>query len=69
MVEDDKYKVPDASAGDAAHALAKGAAGVVPYAGGFLAELLQMVVAPPLEKRKAEWMNSVADGLKKWSRR
>ena len=65
MTEDDKYKVPAAAAGDAAHALAKGAVGAVPYAGGFLAELLQIVVAPPLEKRKAEWMNGVAEGLKK----
>jgi hypothetical protein len=69
MSEDEKYKVPESTKGDVAHAIAKGAAGVVPYAGGFLAELLQMVIVPPLEKRKAEWMNGVADGLRELERK
>jgi hypothetical protein len=65
MSNDEKYKAPESTKGDVVEALAKGAVSAVPIAGGFLAELLQIVVAPPLERRKAEWMNGVADGLRK----
>jgi hypothetical protein len=64
MSEDEKYKVPEGTKGDVVESLVKGVVSAVPVAGGFLAELLQIVVVPPLEKRKAEWMNGVAEGLK-----
>lgn len=64
MDEDEKYKVPEGTKGDVVEALTKGAVSAVPFAGGFLAELLQIVIVPPLEKRKADWMNGVAQGLK-----
>lgn len=58
-------KVAGSSGGDVAHAIAKGALGAIPFAGGLAAELFSLLVTPPLEKRRAEWMEEVAARLKK----
>jgi hypothetical protein len=63
-MSEDKYKVPKPSAGDVAHAVAKEELGILPVAGGLGEELFQLVLKPPLEKRRDEWMNSVAEGLR-----
>lgn len=62
---DDKYSVPKQSKGDVAHALTKAGLSAVPIVGGPGVELFQLVVQPPLEKRRTEWMEQVAEGLKK----
>jgi hypothetical protein len=51
------------TAGDVLHAVAKGAIGAVPMIGSLATEIFAMVVTPPLEKRRAEWMNEVAERL------
>lgn len=51
------------SIGDAAHALAKAGLSAIPIVGGPAVELFQYVVQPPLEKRRAEWMQSVGERL------
>lgn len=51
---------PSASMDDAAHAVAKGVIGAVPVAGAGLAEMFALIVAPPLEKRRDQWLKAVA---------
>jgi hypothetical protein len=60
----DSEEVPKASKGDIVHALAKGAISAVPYVGAPAAELFSLVVTPPLERRRAEWLNAIYDRLK-----
>jgi len=55
---------PKQSAGDAGHALAKGVIGAISIAGALASEIFNLVIAPPLTKRRDEWMNSIAEGLK-----
>lgn len=62
---DDKYAVPKKSTGDVAHTIAKAGLSAIPVIGGPGAELFQLVVQPPLEKRRAVWMDQVAEGLRK----
>ncbi len=57
-------KVPDKrSLGDVAHAVTKAGLSAIPVIGGPAVELFQYVVQPPLEKRRAEWMQSVGERL------
>jgi hypothetical protein len=62
-MSDEKYAVPVQSKGDVAHAVVKTVLSAVPYAGGPAAELFALVIAPSLEKRRARWMEEVAEGL------
>jgi hypothetical protein len=64
MTEAGKYEPPEPLSGDQAHALARAALGLLPFASGTAVELLNAIVAPPLEKRRLEWMESVASGLR-----
>lgn len=59
----DPMEPPKQSKGDLAHAAAKAALSAVPYIGGPVAELLQLVIQPPLERRRAEWMRAVGEKL------
>lgn len=49
--------------GDVAHALVKGGLSGIPIAGGLAAELFDLVLAPPLSKRRDAWMESIARRL------
>jgi len=49
---------------DIAHSLAKGVLGAIPVVGSLAAEVFGLLVTPPLDKRRAEWMNEVAQKLK-----
>ena len=60
----EKLKPPEASKGDVVHTLAKAGISAIPYVGGPAAELFSLVIAPPLETRRIEWMNAVAERLK-----
>lgn len=44
--------------------LVKGGLGTIPVIGSLAAEVFGLIVTPPLEKRRAEWMNEVAQKLK-----
>jgi len=46
------------------HSLTKGALGTIPVIGSLAAEVFGLLVTPPLDKRRAEWMNEVAQKLK-----
>ena len=56
-------EVPKSAATDKAHAAAKAVLSLIPYAGGPAVELFQSIVQPPLEKRRTEWMERVAEQL------
>jgi hypothetical protein len=57
------FAVPSLSAGDLGYASLKGLASAVPWAGGALAEFMQVFFASPIEKRREEWMKQVAHAL------
>jgi len=61
---EDKLSVPEKTAGDAGHALAKAGLSAIPVVGGPAAELFQYIVQPPLEKRRVRWMVEVGEKLK-----
>ena len=61
---DDKLKVPEESEKDLVHSAAKGLLDSLPVLGGVATELFSYVIAPPIEKRKIEWMNEVASRIK-----
>lgn len=52
------------TAKDVAHSLVKGGLGTIPIIGSLATEIFGLIVTPPLEKRRAEWMNEVAEKLK-----
>lgn len=51
------------SAGDITHSLIKGGLGTIPVIGSLATEIFGLVVTPPLEKRRAAWMNEIAEKL------
>ena len=61
---EDKLSVPEKTGADAAHAIAKAGMSAIPVVGGPAAELFQYIVQPPLEKRRARWMEEVGEKLK-----
>jgi hypothetical protein len=63
MNEEQKYELPKESKGDVAHSIAKAALSTVPLVGGAAEELFALVITPRLQKRQAEWVNEVPEGL------
>lgn len=49
---------------DISYSVAKAALGSIPIVGAAASELLQLLVTPPLEKRRNEWMIEVGEKLK-----
>jgi len=60
----DELEKPKKSAGDVIHAIAKAGISAIPIAGAPAAEIFALVVAPPLEKRRDKWIESIGEGLK-----
>ncbi len=56
---------PKKTKGDAAHAVARGVLGIIPYAGSSAIELLNAVITPPLERRRQAWMTDIGERLEK----
>lgn len=53
-------KKPELDKGDVAHRAVKGLITAVPILGGLGAEFFDLIIAPPLEKRRDEWIESIA---------
>ena len=51
------------------HTFAKAVIGSIPLLGAAASELFTVILAPPLEKRRVEWMNDVAECLKELEER
>ena len=64
MTEEKKFEVPKPSGGDTAYTLTKAGLGSIPVVGSAAAELRGLIVTPPLEKRRNEWMEEVGEALK-----
>jgi len=62
--ERDPLDVPTSGATDTALSVVKAAISAVPVFGGPAVELMNLVIMPPLERRRVEWMNQVADRLR-----
>ncbi|MCX3264507.1 hypothetical protein [Pedobacter agri] len=56
--------INDSTIGDVAYSTVRGAINMIPVIGPLAAELFNTVVTPPLDRRRAEWMNDIAERLK-----
>lgn len=56
-------RLPHATTGDLAYNTFRGLLSAVPLAGGVLAEWFSHFLAPPLSRRRDEWLRSLAEGL------
>lgn len=60
-------KLITTTGGDIAHSFIKGGLGAIPVIGSLATEIFSLIVTPPLERRKGEWMNEIASKLKELS--
>jgi hypothetical protein len=51
------------SASDSVHKIVKAILGAIPYAGSAAGELFNLIIGPPIEKRKNEWMENIGRRL------
>jgi hypothetical protein len=58
-------KTPKSSAGDVVQTVVKAGLSTIPVVGGPVAELFQLVIVPPLQKRQLEWMEDIAERVAK----
>ena len=65
MSEPETHAAPEPNWKDRTYAIARAGLGSIPIVGAAATELFQMVVTPSLDKRRVEWMDSVADTLEK----
>jgi hypothetical protein len=63
-MEEQKYKRPKPGKGDVAYAVVRAGLSSIPAVGGAAVELFQFVLAPPLERRRDEWMEQVGEALR-----
>lgn len=61
MAEIKKYDPPSETAWDHMHTLAHAGISVIPLISGPTTELFGMIVATPLKKRQAEWMERMPE--------
>lgn len=64
MASHNEYEPPKPTIGDRLHTLARAGVGSIPLVGAAATELLNFLVAPPLEKRRRKWMESVGEALR-----
>ena len=57
-------KKNNTTVGDVTHSLVRGGLGTIPIIGSLATEIFGLIVTPPLYKRRAEWMNEVAEKLR-----
>lgn len=61
--DNDITKKPKKGKGDVGYAVVKSVLAAFPYIGGTAAEVFAAVVAPPISKRRDEWIKSIAERL------
>jgi hypothetical protein len=64
MDKEKKYKIPEVKPGDVGYAVVNAGISSLPIVGALASELLGLIVTPPLEKRRSEWMELVGNGLR-----
>jgi hypothetical protein len=55
---------PKADAGDYVYALTRAGISQIPFVGAPVAEILPLILAPPMEKRRSEWLKDLGEQLK-----
>lgn len=58
-----RYSLPKSGSGDHLHSIIKAGVGSIPIIGNATSELFSVVLAPPLVKRREEWMEEIATAL------
>lgn len=56
-------EIPKQSRGDVGHAIVRAGLSAIPYAGGPAVELVNLLVQPPIERRRDEWMQDLGERL------
>jgi hypothetical protein len=64
MSSSNDFEPPQPDSADVAYAVARAGLASIPLAGAAAVELLQLLLTPPLEKRRIEWMNDVGRALR-----
>jgi len=62
-------KFPETSKSDYAYAVAKGIISATPVAGGSLSVLFENIFTTPLDKRKKEWFQSLANAIEELTKK
>lgn len=65
MSEPDITKVPKATAADYLYGIAKAGVAAIPFVGGSAVEILSMMFAEPLTKRRDKWLESIVQGFER----
>ena len=58
-------QLPQESLGDNAHRVVLAALSAIPYAGGAAVELFNLVIAPPIQRRRDAWLNDLGEHITK----
>jgi len=58
-------EIPSESTGDHAHRVARATLASIPLAGGAAVELFNALFAPPIERRRDEWLSDLAERITK----
>jgi hypothetical protein len=58
-----EHNPPEPSGKDTALTLVRAGVSAIPLIGSPAVELFQLVITPPIEKRRQEWMQSIGEGL------
>ncbi len=65
MNDHPEFMIPEKTAGDHGHLAARAGISAVPFVGGPLLEIFNALVTPPIEKRRTQWVESVAAAIQK----
>ena len=63
MNDKNEFTPPKRGAGDTAHTLVKAGLGFIPYLGTAVGEFFNLIIAPPIEKRRNAWMENIVRRL------
>ncbi len=58
-----KYEPPRETKGDIGHAAGRGLAGAIPFGGQTAIEIFNMVVTPPIERRRDAWRERIGQAI------
>lgn len=64
IIDQKNLQVPRKSARDHGYTAVRAAISAIPVAGGPAVELFAVIVRPPIERRRNEWMEAVSEALR-----
>ena len=60
---DEKYQPPEQNREDKAYAAGRALLSTIPWVGGAAVELFQLIVTPPIERRRNDWMKKIGEAV------